>query len=385
MISGFSRRQKLYWRPSEIPVSALLLLAVAAIAALLVVETFKREAATDYYDEMLNASRLVQQGIETLRPIRGRIEPINPDVDPLRSGLIGVASSSITSNSGHLEAKQATINPNWAAVAIRLLAEAGVEPGDRVAVAVSGSFPALNLAVYAALESMDVTPIVIVSGSASQWGANVPGFAWMDIARELRNAGLIDMQARVATLGGIEDRGIGLSERGLEHIRRAAERAGIEIMVPESYDAAVVERIRIYSQAAGGQPIAALVNVGGGTATTGPESIDHFFGSGLLRTAPAAAFRIPTVMGHFLQEGIPVINFSGIRSLATQFGLPYPPQQMESVGSGGVYRAESYQRWLAALMIVLLLGLTALIMRSANIALTAGQSGRKKDAMKPKV
>jgi len=36
-------------------------------------------------------------------------------------------------------------------------------------------------------------------------------------------------------------------------------------------------------------------------------------------------------------------------------------------------------------MIVLLLGLTALIMRSANIALTAGQSGRTKDAMKPKV
>jgi len=101
--------------------------------------------------------------------------------------------------------------------------------------------------------------------------------------------------------------------------------------------------------------------------------------------APAGAFRIPSVMGHFLQEGVPVINFSGIRSLATQFGLPYPPQSIESIGSGGVYRAESYQRWLAALMIVLLLGLTALIMRSANIALTAGQSGRTKDAMKPKV
>lgn len=379
------RGQKLYWRPSDIPVSALLLLALAAIAALIVVETFTREEASDYYDEMLDASRLVQQGIETLRPIRGRIEPINPDVDPLRSGLIGVASSPITSNSGHLEAKQATINPNWAAVAIRLLAEAGVEPGDHVAVAVSGSFPALNLAVYAALESMDVTPIAIVSGSASQWGANVPGFAWMDISRELRNAELIDMQAQAATLGGIEDRGIGLNERGLQLIRSAAENAGIELMVPDSYEAAVAERIRVYNQGADGQPIAALVNVGGGTATTGPESIDHYFGSGLIRKAPSAAFRVPSVMGHFLQEGVPVINFSGIRGLATQFGLPYPPQRMESVGSGGVYRAESYQRWLAALMIVLLLGLTALIMRSANIALAAGQSGRKKDAMKPKV
>ncbi|NBD95061.1 MAG: poly-gamma-glutamate system protein [Gammaproteobacteria bacterium] len=379
------RAQKLYWRPSEIPTSALLLLALAAIAALVVVETFTREEASDYYDEMLEASRLVQQSIEKLRPIRGRVEPINPDVDPLRSGLIGVASSPITSNSGHLEAKQATINPNWAAVVIRLAAEAGVAPGDHVAVAVSGSFPALNLAVYAALESMGVTPVAIVSGSASQWGANVPEFAWMDITRELRNAELIDMKAQAATLGGIEDRGIGLSEQGLELIRRAAERAGIELVVPDSYQAAVSERIRIYNEGADGQPIAALINVGGGTATTGPETIDHFFGSGLQRSAPSGAFRIPSVMGHFLQQGIPVINFSGIRNLATQFDLPYPPQRMPSVGAGGVYRAESYQRWLAGLMIVLLLGLTALIMRSANIALSTGQSGRKKDAMKPKV
>lgn len=377
--------QKLYWRPSEIPTSALLLLAVAAIAALVVVETFTRKESSDYYDEMLSAARLVQQSIETLRPVRGRIEPINPDVDPLRSGLIGVATSPLTSNSGDLESKQATINPNWAAAVIRLLADAGVEPGDHVAIAVSGSFPALNLAVYAALESMRVEPITIVSGSASQWGSNVPGFAWMDITRELRDAQLIDIQADAATLGGIEDRGIGLDQRGIRLIRQAAERAGIELMVPESYEAAVVERIRIYREAADGEPIAALINVGGGTATTGPNIVDHYFGSGLIRSAPAGAFRVPSVMGHFLQQGVPVINFSGIRNLATQFDLPYPPEQMESIGSGGAYRAESYQRWLSALMILLLLGLTALIMRSANIALSTGQSGRKKDAMKPKV
>ena len=379
------RGQKLYWRPSSIPNSALLLLAAAAIGALLVVETFTREDTSGYYREMLDASRLVQQGIEVLRPIRGRIEPINPDVDPLRSGLIGVASSPLTTNSGDLESKQATINPNWAAVVIRLLVEAGVEPGDHVAVAVSGSFPALNLAVYAALESMDIKPVTIVSGSASQWGANVPGFAWLDIAHELRQAELIDMQAEAATLGGIEDRGIGLNDAGLEMIRQAAERAGIELVVPDSYQASVTERIRIYNQGAGGEPLTALINVGGGTATTGPNSIDHFFGSGLIRTAPSGAFRVPSVMGYFLEQGVPVVNFSGLRNLTTRHELPYPPERMESIGSGGVYRAKSYRRWLAVLMIGLLLGLTALIMRSANIALAVGQSGKPKDAMKPKV
>ncbi|NEZ03765.1 poly-gamma-glutamate system protein [Wenzhouxiangella sp. XN201] len=380
-----ARPQKLYWRPSSIPTPALLLLALAAVAALLVVETFTRQEASDYYSEMLDASRLVQQSIEVLRPIRGRVEPINPDVDPLRSGLIGIASSPLTSNSGDLESKQATINPNWAAVVIRLLAEAGVEPGDRVGVAVSGSFPALNLAVYTALQSMGVEATTVVSGSASQWGANIPGFAWLDITRELRDAQLIDIKADAVTLGGIEDRGVGLDRRAIEMITESAQQAGIELIVPDSYEEAVAERIRIYNQGGSDKPLAALINVGGGTATTGPNIIDHFFGSGLNRTAPSAAFRVPSVMGHFLQQEIPVINFSGIRNLATQYGLPYPPERMESIGTGGVYRAESYRRWLAALMIVLLLGLTALIMRSANIALVTGRRGSRSDTMKPKV
>src|SRR5690625_7554602 len=102
---------------------------------------------------MLSASRHVQQSIESLRPIRGRIEPIDPEVDPLRSGRIGLPTSSITSNSGSLGDKQATINPNWAAMVIRLLAEADVTPRDQVAVAVSGSFPSHNATLCSALQA----------------------------------------------------------------------------------------------------------------------------------------------------------------------------------------------------------------------------------------
>jgi poly-gamma-glutamate system protein len=376
---------KLYWRPSKVPGRLLFLLAAAAVAALLTVETFTSRESAEYYEEMLSASRIVQEAIEHLRPIRGEIEPINPEVDPTRSGLIGIATSPITSNSGHLEAKQATINPNWAAVAVRMLAEAGVEPGDHVAVAVSGSFPALNLAVYAALQTLDVEPTIIVSGSASQWGANVPRFAWMDIARHLRDARILALKADAATLGGLEDRAAGLNERGRQMIRQAAERAGIEMVVPESYEASVAERIRIYRDGSGEKAIAALINVGGGMATTGPASIDHYFESGLSRSAPSGAFRVPSVMGHFLREDVPVIHFSGIRELSTRYGMPYPPRQMPSLGSGGVYQAESYRRWLAGLMIVVLLGLTGVVMRSANIALAADRRGKEGDSLKPKV
>lgn len=232
---------------------------------------------------------------------------------------------------------------------------------------------------------MEVDPIIIVSGSASQWGANLPEFGWLDMARELRSARVFDIKAEAATLGGIGDRGIGIDEAGLAAIRQSAERAEVELIVPDNYAAAVAERIRIYREGAGGEPITALINVGGGIATTGPNAIDHYFGAGLLRSASSRAFRVPSVIGHFLREEVPVINFSGIRRLATRYDLPYPPAQDQSVGAGGVYNAEGYRQWLAGLMIVLLLGLTGLIMRSANIALAASESDTHRETLKPKV
>lgn len=377
--------KKLYWRPTQVPGRALFVLLVAAAAAMFIVETFTNRQAAGYYDEMLRAARLMEKSIETLRPIRGRIQPINPDVDPQRSGLIGIASSPVTSSSGHLLSKQSSINPNWAAVVVRLLHEAGVERGDTVAVAVSGSFPAFNLAVYSALEILEVEPLIIVSGAASQWGANVPGFIWPDMARELRTAGLLNIKAVAASLGGEEDRGVGLSKEGTASIRRSIERAGIPLLEPDSYRAAVSERIAVYREHAGDREIKALINTGGGTATTGPDSIDHFFKLGLSYTASAQAFATPSVMGYFLEHDVPVINLSGVKTLSIRYGLPYPPESEPRVGSGEVYSAVSYRRWLAALMIACLLGLTALIMRSAHIALTASQSEGKTGTLKPKV
>lgn len=380
-----NRGKKLYWRPTQIPARALILLLIATAGAMFTVETFTNRQAKDYYDEMLRASRLMQKSIDTLRPIRGSIEPINPDIDPQRSGLIGIASSPVTSNSGHLQSKQASINPNWAAVAVRLLHEAGIESGDTVAVAVSGSFPALNMAVYCALEIMEVNGVIIASGSASQWGANVPGFIWIDMARELRAAKLLDVKAVAASLGGEEDRGIGISREGTRSIRRSIERADIPLLEPDSYAGAVAERIATYRDFAEKNPIKVMVNVGGGTATTGPDSVDHYFKSGLSYTASQQAFTVPSVMAYFLNNNIPIINFSGVKTLSIRYGLPYPPESEPTIGSGGVYNAVSYRRWLAALMILFLVGLTALVMRSTHIALAANQGGSNSETLEPKV
>ncbi|MBD3649215.1 MAG: poly-gamma-glutamate system protein, partial [Pseudomonadales bacterium] len=123
----------------------------------------------------------------------------------------------------------------------------------------------------------------------------------------------------------------------------------------------------------------------GGTAPTGPYSVDHYFKSGLSYTASQQAFTVPSVMAYFLNNNVPVINFSGVKTLAIRYGLPYPPASEPSIGSGGVYNAVSYRRWLAALMIVFLLGLTALVMRSTHIALVANRSSSRSESLEPKV
>lgn len=377
--------EKVYWQSKSTPAGAQLLLIAASIAALLAVQIFKKRESTANYEDMLAASQTCSEGLELIGRWRRRIERVDPKVDPLRTGVIGVAASPVTSVSGHLPSKQATVNPNWAAVIVHLLRKAGVREGDVVAVAVSGSFPALNLAAYCALEQIGARPIIIASASASQWGANVPGLTWIDMARRLRSAGVIDSKAVAATLGGEDDRGVGIPEQGLSILHRAIERADIELLEPESYEGAVAERIAIYAKEAGEEPIRAFLNVGGGTATTGPASIDQFFDPGLLRGAPARAFTMQSVMGHFIDREVPVINLWNISTLASRFGLPYPPIEEPQVGEGGIYRATTYRRWLAALLALVLVTLTYFVTRSAGLGSVFGRSTNRKKPAGPAV
>lgn len=377
----------LYWRPSHVPLSIMVSLAVASIASLLLIETFKREdESAAYYSTMLTASETVRKGIDFLRPIRGAIEPIDPEIDPLRLGMIGVSSSPVTSNSGHLPAKLTSVNANWAAVAVKLLVEAGVREGDTVAIGVSGSFPVVNLAVYSAVEALGAKPIVILSATASQWGANVPGHLWIDMARELRGAGIIETKAVAASLGGREDRAKGLSKEGVRALRQSIEKADIPFLEVPDYRTSVARRITLYKEHAGDAPIKVMINVGGGTAVTGPDSIDHYFENGLSFTAPDRAFAAPSVLGYFLERRVPVINFSGITSLAAANGLPIVPAQRPEIGEGGVYSAQQYQRWLAGLLMIALMGCTWFSLKSASIALLFDQMGkRSRGQLKPKV
>ncbi|RWU12929.1 poly-gamma-glutamate system protein [Pseudidiomarina gelatinasegens] len=382
-----SKFTKIYWRSSGVPLWGQVFLIALALLAMVLAENLRQRdpVVDDNYATMVNAAKIMRDGMDVLKPMRAQMAPINPEFDPQRSGLVGLENSIITTNQGGRESKQTTVNPNWAAVAVKLMADAGVGRGDLVAVTISGSFPAMNLAVYSALEALEADAVIIASASSSQWGANVPGFSWLDMERALRDAGVLSLKPIYASLGGIEDRGIGISEEGIASLRNSIERADLNVIEPANYQEAVADRIAIFREYSADRSYKAFVNVGGGATIVGPPGIDDMFKSGLQKDAPARAFAVDTVMGYFLQEEIPGVHFIGIKNLANRYGLPIAPVEPVPVGNGGIYSSTVYNRWLALALGLGLFGMTWLIVRSARITSIFNRAGNHGKITKPMV
>ena len=114
--------------------------------AFIAVENSKVDVKQDWYNEKLEAAQLSQLAADYLKNYRLEnsvfIDAVN---DPNQTALIGQEYTLITTDQGEIEAKLSSTNPNFAAVIVQLLKEAGLKKGDNVAVAFSGSFPGLNI------------------------------------------------------------------------------------------------------------------------------------------------------------------------------------------------------------------------------------------------
>ena len=355
--------KKLYWRPNRVSRIELSFIAVVAVAGLILVESFPQVKKQRYYQEKMTAARVTLMAYRELKQERHRRKiPISDEGDPARTGLIGDLLSPIASNSGHLPSKQTSVNPNFAAVIVHHLKRAEVEPGDVVAVGVSGSFPAINVATYAALRTVKAKPIVIASTSASQWGATNPQFTWLDMEATLQRARIFSTRAVAASLGGVDDQALGLSSSGKKLLVRAIERAGIPLLTDETYEAAVETRMRVYREHAEGRPIKAYINVGGGTVSVGTLIGKKMFHPGLNRSTPIGD--VPdSVMLRFSHAGVPIIHLSSINKIAERYAFPLAPTTMPRVGQGKIFVTVQFNPWLTAGILLLIVALAVLFLR----------------------
>ena len=369
--------RRMYWRPQRISRTTLALIAVGSLVGYFAVERFPSSSQEPYLVEKMKAAELAQSAFEVIkeRRIQKRL-PIRTDLDPARSGLIGAPLTSVTTNPGSLSSKQTSVNPNFAALVVHWLKRVGVKSGDIVAIGCSGSFPALNIAVITAAESLGLEPIIISSSSSSQYGANEPGLLWLDMERYLYRKKVIRHRSVAASLGGIEDRALGMSKSGRNALEDAIRRNGVEKIAPQTFEESINKRIEIYKREAKNTPIRVYINVGGGAVSVGRTAGKKIYKRGLNWRGPSTATPIDSVIGRFLDENIPVIHLVGVRWLAKTYGLPLQPQETPLPGSGEVFVKQRYNRWLTALVLItILVSLYSFVRSDLGFRLT--QSVRK--------
>ncbi len=286
---------------------------------------------------MIEAARLMARAEATIRDCRARSGvPVDEKSDPNRTGLIGLETSPITTSLGNLAAKRTSTNPNFAGLMVRLFREAGARKGDVVAVGASSSFPALIVATLSAARVMELRPLVISSLGASEWGANIPAFNWLDMEECLRTSGLLDITPIALAMGGDEDVGRDMAPEGRDLLRTRIKESGVPFLEKSSLRANVEERLRLYDAAAGGRPVKAFVNIGGSWANIGTNPEVLKLQPGLVRDVFVPPLEERGVLQAMAARNVPVIHLLNLRGLAERYGLPWNPKPLPGPGGDGL-------------------------------------------------
>ena len=268
--------------------------------------------------------------IKALRLEKGL--PIDPALDPNQTGIVGDEFTPLTTSLGDVAAKRTAANPAFAGVVAAYFERAGLRPGDAVAIGGSGSFPAFVLASLCAARAMDLRPVLIYSVGSSMYGANLPGFTFVDMLARLRADGLLPYSITAVAPGGEHDggRGVLFDEEGTTLIDEA-RRSGLPLVEGTTLADRIRRRLQIFDAAAGGRPIRCFVNVGGATANYGDTAASLDVPNGLLLKLPALP-ESPSrgLLFEFAARGVPVVHLLYVKGLARENGLPFDPGAVPS-------------------------------------------------------
>ncbi len=321
----------------------LIVLSSLSLLAFIAVENSKVDVKQEWYKEKLEAAELSLHAANHLKNYRLEKGIFIDDVnDPNQTALIGQEYTMVTTDRGYIDAKLSTTNPNFAAVIVQLLKDAGLEENENVAVAMSGSFPGLNISVFAALETLKLKPIPITSVGASNFGANDPYFTWLDMENILYNSNIFHTRSVAASIGGGADIGRGLSPEGRNLIKKAIKRNEVEFIHEKHLENSIARRLEVYKEHNEGQPIKAYINVGGGIASLGNTINGKLISPGLTEYLPMRNFPVHGVIIEMGVQEIPIIHLLNINQLLTEYGLPISPVPLPEPGVGEIFVKKKY-------------------------------------------
>jgi poly-gamma-glutamate system protein len=276
----------------------------------------------------VEAAALMARALSSVKALRlEKGIPLDAALDPNGTGIIGEEFSPLTTSLGDVAAKRTAANPAFAGVVAGYYQRAGLGPGDVVAIGGSGSFPAFVLASLCAARALDLRPVLIYSIGSSMYGANIPGFTFVDMLARLRAEGLLPYSIAAVAPGGEHDggRGVLFDEEGTTLIDEA-RRSGLPLVEGATLAERVGRRLRIYEAGAAGRPIRCFVNVGGAVANYGDTEASLEVPNGLVLKLPwLPESPARGLLFEFAARGVPVVHLLYVKGLAREHGLPFDP------------------------------------------------------------
>ena len=313
------------------------------------------------YDDKIIASELMEQLIFEINK-NFRIEKSNLDL--YNSGLIGLQNSPITTiqdnDSLMFKSKLLTTHPNFAAVIVEYFYDAEISSGDTIAVSMTGSFPGANLALLSVCETMNITPVIMSSAGSSAWGANRVDLSWPIIESYLFDNNFLKNRSIVYSMGGDNDNGDNLSDKGIEILESSIPN-NVNFINEFSLIDNISKKINFFDSKSSNYSM--YVNIGGGASSLGNGLDKDSLQVGLINFLDIQDISLNefknSISYNFLTEkSIPMLNIKNIIKLVPQDYISELMTGDMKVGRGSLfYKYDPYNPFVISLCLFLSIAL----------------------------
>jgi len=339
----------------------LYLILLAALLSLLIIEIFftKIEGRVDH-NKMREAVSLTENWFNDIAKMKKERNISSDAKTGIRySSLIGDEFTDITTTLGSLEAKEISTNPEFAALMVKYLSDAGIDSSQSIGIILSGSFPALAISTFAAVQTLKLNAIIISSIGASMFGANQLGATWIEMEKYLILNGNLKYKSSIITTGAEDDNGGGLSEEGLELMENTAEHLSIKLYMPASLEESIQKKLNFFLE----NNVRLIVNIGGNQTVLGGCVHSSNIPNGFQKTYKSCRHSNRGIIAWVSEKNIPFINLLNIKKLAIENDISINPSV---VPSGSIYMARKTEKFPALLFIICISGSIFFIKRNNN-------------------
>ncbi|PID29846.1 MAG: hypothetical protein CSB55_00885 [Candidatus Cloacimonadota bacterium] len=345
------------FRPSLRTNKSLVALALSAFILFYIADHSRKQVESRWYDLKIEAAKEMASCMKVLKEEAAKrgyeIDKMN---DPHGTGLIGVDVSTITTSRGSLDDRINCLNPNLAAGFVDQLKSAGLKPGNYVAAGITGANPGLNLALYAAMKTLKLKPVIITSIGSAMYGANREDFTWLDMEKVLYDKKLIPFMSSFASYGGGKDIGRGLSKDGRSAMDAAIKRTNTVLINVNGLEENINARRKAYqSSLKDGKSFKLFINLGAGYANVGSSINAKLMKTGINKNLADKDFQNPGIFYTFAQKNIPVLNLYKTDVFLNKYSLPEEFEKTPEPGEGKVFETTIYNITIAWICLIVLL------------------------------